>query len=94
MVDSNFCDLLDVVVFELVDVVDHLAIVGADSSRHHQVLKLLVVRKRRSLQNNLLLQFNELDWKISRHECPDGHGDIVGVSIFWKGGGNNLLKFM
>ena len=46
MVNSDLRNLSDVVVLELVDVPNDLALVSANGSEHEQVLEVLVVAER------------------------------------------------
>ena len=76
---GNLRDFTHVVVLELVDIADDLAFVSADGSQHQQVLQVLVVAKRRRLQDDFLEQLNELDRQVSRQERLDCDGNVIRI---------------
>ena len=79
MLNRDPGDLGGVVVLELVDVANDLALVRADGCQHQQVLEVAVVAERRWLQDDLLQQLDELERQVSSQECLDSDRDIVGV---------------
>ena len=87
---SNLGNLADVVVLELVDVANDLALVCADRGKHQQVLEILVVAERRRLQDDLLKKLNELNREVRRQESLDSDRDIIRVSALRKRCGNDL----
>ena len=92
MVNSDLRNLSDIVVLELVDVPNDLALVSANGSEHEQVLEVLVVAERRRLNDNLLEDLNELDRKVSCDESLDGHRDIIRVGALGKGSRDDLVN--
>ena len=85
-------NLSDIVVLQLVDITNYLALVRTNGSQHHEVLQVLVVAEWRGLQNDLLEQFDKLDGQVGRQEGLDGDRDIIGVSAFRDGSSNNLVN--
>lgn len=79
VVNRNLGNLIRVVVLELVNVANHLALVCTDGSEHEEVLEVLVLVEWRRLQDNLLEQFDELDGEISRQEGLDSDRDIIRI---------------
>lgn len=73
VVRSNLGDLRDVVVLQLVDVPDNLALVGANGSEQEQVLQVLVLAERWWLNDDLLEDLDELHGKIRVQERLDGN---------------------
>jgi len=90
MLGSDLRDLSGIVVLQLVDVSDDLALVCTDGSKKQEVLEVAVVAEGRRLDDNLLEQFDELQRKIGFEECVDGDGDIVRVSTLRQDSGNDL----
>lgn len=73
MIRRNLGNLPGVVVLELVDIANDLALVCADCSQEQKVLEVTVVAKWRGLDDNLLKKFDQLNWEISREERLDGY---------------------
>ena len=92
VVSGNLRNFRAVVVLELVDVVDNLALVRTDRCQQHQVLEVAVLAEGRGLNDDLLQELDELDGQVSREECLDSDRDIVGVRALWDGSGSNLHK--
>jgi hypothetical protein len=90
MLGGNLRDLDDIVVLQLVDVPDDLALVCTDGSKEQEVLEIPVVAEGRGFNDDLLEQFDEFQRKIGFEEGMDGEGDIVRVSALWQDSGNNL----
>ena len=91
VLDGNLGDLGDVVVLELVDVADDLALVRTDSCQHEQVLEVAVVVEGRGLKDDLLKQLDELQRQVGSEESLDGGRDIVGVGALGQCGSHNLV---
>ena len=91
VLDGNLGNLSDVVVLELVDVADDLALVRTDSCQHEQVLEVAVVVEGRGLKDDLLKQLDELQRQVGSEESLDGGRDIVGVGALGQCGSHNLV---
>ena len=91
VLDGDLRDLGDVVVLELVDVADDLALVRTDSRQHEQVLEVAVVVEGRGLKDDLLKQLDELQRQVGSEESLDGGRDIVGVGALGQCGSHNLV---
>ena len=91
VLDGDLRDLGDVVVLELVDVADDLALVRTDSCQHEQVLEVAVVVEGRGLKDDLLKQLDELQRQVGSEESLDGGRDIVGVGALGQCGSHNLV---
>ena len=91
VLDGNLGNLGDVVVLELVDVADDLALVRTDSCQHEQVLEVAVVVEGRGLKDDLLKQLDELQRQVGSEESLDGGRDIVGVGALGQCGSHNLV---
>jgi hypothetical protein len=90
MLSGDASYLGDVVVLELVDVPDDLALVRADRREQKQVLQVLVVAERRWLDDDLLEQLDELDRHVGGQEGFDGDRHIVRVGALRNGRGHDL----
>lgn len=88
---GNLCNVGSIVVLQLVDVTDDLALIGADCSKEEKILQVLVVAEGGWLDNDLLKQLNELNREVGGDECPDGDGNIVWVSGLGNSSGRNLI---
>ena len=91
VLDGNLGNLGDVVVLELVDVADDLALVRTDSCQHEQVLEVAVIVEGRGLKDDLLKQLDELQRQVGSEESLDGGRDIVGVGALGQCGSHNLV---
>ena len=90
MLGSDLRDFGGVVVLQLVDVPDDLALVRTDGSEEQQVLEITIVAEGRGLDDYLLQQFDELQRKIGFEEGMDGNRNIVRISALWQYSGDNL----
>ncbi|KAI3480029.1 hypothetical protein L1887_57805 [Cichorium endivia] len=91
VVDGDLGDLLDIIAVEAVDIVHHLALVGADGGEQQEVLEAAVVAERRRLEDDLFEQLDELVRQVGGHEGLDGGRDVVRVGGLGDGGGGDLL---
>ena len=90
MLGSDLRNLCDVVVLQLVNVPNDLALICPDGGKKQEVLEIAVVTEGRRLDYDLFEQFNELQGKISFDEGMDGDGHVIGISALWQDSGNNL----
>lgn len=79
-----------IVVLELVDVANDLALISADCGQEEQILQVLVVAEGGGLNDDLLQKFDELNREICLQEGPDGDRNIVGICALGKGSGDEL----
>ena len=92
MLRRNPRNLVDVVVLELVDVADDLALVGADGGEQEQVLQVAVVAEGRRLYDDLLQELDKLDREVSCNKCFHSDRDIIRIGAFRDRSRNDLLK--
>ena len=71
MLGGDTSNLIDVVVLQLIDVTNYLALVGSDSSKKEQILEVLIITEGRGLDDDLLQQFDEFEGKVSGKERFD-----------------------
>jgi len=90
MLNSNFGNVSDFVVLKLVDVSNDFAFISTNCCEKEEVLEVFVVAEWRRLDDNLLQELNKFNRKIGLEKSLDSHGDIIGVSTFWKGCSDNL----
>mmetsp|Transcript_25810 Transcript_25810/g.40097 ORF Transcript_25810/g.40097 Transcript_25810/m.40097 type:complete len:1000 (+) Transcript_25810:1485-4484(+) len=76
--NANKSNVLGIEVVQLVDVGGDLSVVSTDGSEDKQVLKILVVRKVRSLQDDSFKKNDEFTGKISSHESLNSTGNLIG----------------
>lgn len=92
MFDRNAGDFLDVESFDLFDVRHDLAFVGSDGGEEEELLEVGVVAKGGGFEDDLLEQFDELRREVSREECLDGDGDVLGIGRLGDGSSNDLRR--
>ena len=94
MLNSNFSNISNFVVLKLIDVSNNFAFIGTNCREKKKVLEVFVIAEWGRLDDNLLQEFNKLNRKVSLEESFDSHGDIIGISTFWKGCSDNLEYIM
>lgn len=90
MLNSNFSNVGNFVVLKLIDVSNNFAFISTNCREKKKALEVFVVAEWGRLDDNLLQEFNKLNRKVSLKECLDSHGDIIGISAFWKSCSDSL----
>lgn len=91
LLDSDPGDLLRIVVLELVNVSNDLALVRSDSGEKKKVLQRSVVREGGGLENDLLEKLDKLGREIVLDESLDGDRDIIGIGALGDSGSDDLV---
>mmetsp|Transcript_27593 Transcript_27593/g.79608 ORF Transcript_27593/g.79608 Transcript_27593/m.79608 type:complete len:1497 (-) Transcript_27593:110-4600(-) len=89
--NANQGNVLSIEIVKLVNVRGDTGAIGADGGEDEEVLKVLVVREVRALQNDALEERNELSGQIGSHECLDSDGNFISRSTLGKGPLHNLI---
>ena len=89
--NANQSDILGIEIVKLINVRSNTGGIGTDSSEDEKVLKVLVIRKVRSLQNDTLEERNELSGKVGGHEGLDSDRNLISRSTLRKSPLNNLV---
>lgn len=94
MLHGNTCNFRDVVVSELLDVTNDLALVRTDCSEQEEVLEVLVLAEGRGLEDNLFQEFDEFDRKVGSQERLDGDRYVVRICRLRHGSRDDLHQPM
>jgi len=90
MLNGNFGNVRNFVILKLIDVSNDLAFISTNCCEKKKVLEVFVVAEWRRFDDDLLQEFNKFNRKVGLKESLDSHGDVIRVSTFREGCGDNL----